>query len=180
MRLKEEGERHLLQGALSAALYLLSETPPSVTATVDLLTQPRVVVGLSDTGQMLDKLPAGGVHPDTVSVGGVKREALSAHPPDHGRTLVLLPMTLPREPLTLQTSVGIRDGSTSTGVIFIASVNGRELARQRMLPGKWAELSADVTPWAGQPVVISLVTDSDGPFYFDWAHWGQPRLVERR
>ena len=180
MRLTEDGDRHVLQGTLPTALYLLSVTPPAVTTPVDLLRQPRIAIALSGAGQVLDKLPAGGVHPDSVSVGGVRRAALSAHPPDHGRTLVLLPMTLPHQPVSLQTAVGIRDGSTSTGVIFIVSVNGRELMRQRMLPGKWEELTADLTPWAGQPVVLSLVTDSDGPFNFDWAHWGQPRLVERR
>ena len=37
-------------------------------------------------------------------------------------------------------------------------------------------LSADLSEWAGQLVVLSLVTDSDGPFNCDWACWGEPTL----
>ena len=45
-----------------------------------------------------------------------------------------------------------------------------------MLPGAWEPLSADLSEWSGQRVVLSLVTDSDGPFNCDWACWGEPTL----
>ena len=45
-----------------------------------------------------------------------------------------------------------------------------------MLPGHWEPLTADLSPWAAVPVVVSLVTDSVGPYNFDWAHWAEPTI----
>ena len=84
-------------------------------------------------------------------------------------------MRLPAGPAVFRASIGIA-GEKSTGVIFSVELNGRELVCQRMLPGRWQPVEADLSPWAGQPVVLTLSTDSDGPFNFDWAHWGQPRI----
>jgi hypothetical protein len=55
-------------------------------------------------------------------------------------------------------------------------VTGQEVARKLIRPGPWQDLEADLTPWAGKPVVLSLVTDSDQDFNFDWAMWGEPGL----
>ena len=90
-----------------------------------------------------------------------------------------LPMTLPRAPAVFRSWIGVRDGSQSTGVRFLVEVNGQEVARRRMLPGKWESIEVDLSRWAGQPVVLGLVTDSDGPFSYDWAHWGEPRIEGR-
>ena len=51
---------------------------------------------------------------------------------------------------------------------------------RHMLPGKWEEITADLAPWAGKPIVLSLGTDSEGPFNFDWAIWGEPRVETAR
>jgi hypothetical protein len=55
-------------------------------------------------------------------------------------------------------------------------LNGRQVARKRMLPGRWESLAVDLAPWAGKPVVLALVTDSAGAFNYDWAAWGEPRI----
>ena len=146
---------------------------------VDLAGQPRLVGFVADTGVAIPSPPIAGVRPGPAAVGGVERNGLHCHPPDHGRTITHLPMTTPAEPGVMRAWVGIRDGSQSTGVVFIVEVNGREIARQRMKPGKWELLEADLSEWAGMPVVLSLVTDSDGPFNFDWAHWAEPRIEKK-
>jgi hypothetical protein len=48
-----------------------------------------------------------------------------------------------------------------------------------MIPGRWEQFTADLSRWAGQPVLLSLVTDSDGPYDCDWACWGEPRLLTK-
>jgi hypothetical protein len=106
----------------------------------------------------------------------VARDGLFVHPPDHGRTILMFPMALPAGPAKFRTWVGIRDGSRSDGVGFIVEVNGREVARRRMLPGRWEPLTADLAPWAGSPIALALVTDSEGPFTCDWAAWGEPTI----
>ena len=83
---------------------------------------------------------------------------------------------LPAEPATLKTWIGIRDNARCDGVDFIVEVNGRELARKRMLPGRWEPLNLNLAPWRGSAVVLALITDSDGPYTCDWAAWGEPRI----
>jgi hypothetical protein len=106
----------------------------------------------------------------------VTKAGLFVHPPDHGRTLAYLAIALPQEPVQLSCAIGLRDGAESEGAVFAVEANGRELARRRMLPGAWEPLLADLSEWSGQRVVLSLVTDSDGPFNCDWACWGEPTL----
>lgn len=108
--------------------------------------------------------------------GGVERRGFSAHPPDQGQSLLVFPMTLGKEKARLRVWIGLRDGSTSEGVVFRVEVNGQELVRRTMTPGGWQELEVDLSQYRGQPVVIGLVTDSNGSFSFDWAWWGEPRL----
>ena len=131
---------------------------------------------LSDSGLVLSPEQFVGVSRQPSTVGGVAREGLFAHPPNHGRLVALFPMALPSAPARLRNWVGIRDGARSEGVDFIIELNGGEVARKKMLPGRWESLSVDLGPWAGKPIVLGLITDSDGPFNFDWAAWGEPRI----
>ncbi|MHB8900173.1 MAG: NPCBM/NEW2 domain-containing protein, partial [Thermoguttaceae bacterium] len=91
----------------------------------------------------------------------------------------LFPLGLPEEPAVFRAFVGLRDGSKSTGVEFVVELNGQVLARKMVLPGKWHDLEADLSPWRGQTVVLVLTTDSAGSYYFDWAHWGEPLLTAK-
>jgi len=108
-------------------------------------------------------------------VGGVKRKCLRVHPPNPGQTSAHFAVDL-AAPARLRMFVGLADGSQSTGVVFQIGVNGRTVAERRMLPGKWEELEADLSTFAGRAALLSLTVDSDGPFNFDWACWGEPRL----
>jgi hypothetical protein len=170
------GGRRRVKVPLPGAVFFLEKQPDAADLPLDLARRPCRVILLSDSGIVLPSAQYAGVSRQPSTVGGVVRDGLFAHPPDHGRTVALLPMTLPSEPATLKTWVGIRDGSRSDGVQFVVELNGREAARKRMLPGKWESLTADLGPWAGKPVVLALATDSDGPFICDWAAWGEPRI----
>lgn len=110
------------------------------------------------------------------TVGGVTKRGFFAHPPSHGQTRMDFPVTLPANVQRLTVSAGLRDGSKSQGCLFIVEATGQELARKLMLPGQWQELTADLKPFAGQAIVLSLVTDANGEFNFDWGGWGAPRL----
>jgi len=167
---------HRVVVPLPGTVFFLAGEPDAVSLPVDLASRPRQVAFSDRAGLPLESPRIAGVRPGPARVGGIEREGLHAHPPDEGRTVAHLPMTLPSEPAVLRCWIGIRDGSESTGVVFVVEVNGDEVARQRMVPGAWHPLSADLAPWAGQPVVVSLMADSDGPFNFDWAHWGEPTI----
>jgi uncharacterized protein DUF6259 len=108
------------------------------------------------------------------SAGGVaKNPSIFAHPPDGGRTVLSWTVRLPSSPLRLWWSAGIRDGATSfDGVDFQVVVNGTPLWHLPVVADQWIPGTADLAAWAGQSVLIELVTDCISDFTFDWALWG--------
>jgi hypothetical protein len=110
------------------------------------------------------------------TVGGVTKHGFSTHPPSRGQTRMDFPLRLPAGAHRFAATVGLRDGSKSDGCLFMVEVTGQELARKLLLPGHWEELTADLAPYAGQEAVLSLVTDADVNFAYDWGAWGEPRL----
>lgn len=112
------------------------------------------------------------------------RRALSLHPPPAGRSLADFRLTLPDAPVKLVTAVGLRDGAKSNGAGFRVEVNGHEVYGQSVKAGTgWQPVEVDLSAWRGQPMLLTLVTDAEGDFNFDWCVWDEPRLVgqpERR
>jgi len=118
------------------------------------------------------------VEESTGTCGGVKRTALSAHPPTAGCTLVDFHIHLPNRPCRLETAMGIGDGSRSTGVGFRVEVNGSVVFSQDIRPGTgWLPVSVDLSRYAGQEIVLTLVTDALGGYHYDWAVWADPLLM---
>ena len=168
----------VLRGKLPGTFILLRSRPDTVSLPLDLAKRPFLTTFISAGGMLLKTPLYAGASPGDLIVGGSKKFGLNTHPPDHGVTVVDYPMVLPVAPARLTCLVGLRDGSKSDGCGFILRVNGKQVAYEHKLPGSWTEMSADLTPWAGKPVVISLVTDSEGSFAFDWGAWGEPKVVE--
>jgi hypothetical protein len=162
---------------LPGTLYLLKEQPQPVTVPLDLAATPFEMSFVSHSGaQLMSPQYADGSAGET-EAAGVRRRGMHAHPPDNGATIMDFPMQLPAGPLTFRCTVGLRNDSKSEGCIFIVQVNGHEVARQRIVPeDNWKPLEADLSPWAGQPVVLSLVADSEATFGFDWMFWERPRI----
>ncbi|NUQ62666.1 MAG: hypothetical protein HUU20_09265 [Pirellulales bacterium] len=179
-----QGERPILRDGASlrtdallpGSVFLLREPPQAVRLPLDLAAQPRTVMFLDDSGRELTGAEHAAIRPEPFAEDGQRKPGLFAHPPNHGQTLAHFPMRLPAEPARFTCRVGLREGSRSEGVLFIVEANGRELARQRMTPGPWQPLSLDLSPWTDRAVVLSLITDSDGPFSFDWACWCEPKI----
>lgn len=184
--LDDAGDLHGSQGGVASlrvsipGQILVMRTPPTaVQAPVDLLATPYAVHSAGEfgleTGQPIYPTAIG-----EATVCGVSRRSLHEHPPNQGRTFVDYWLRLPPNPLSLVTEVGIRDGSQSTGVAFAVEVNGRQVFRHEALPGQpWTPVRIDLGRYAGRAVLLTLVTDSMGPFNFDWAVWASPRLEVR-
>ncbi len=163
--------------AAAGTFFLLATRPGEATVPLDLVAARREVEVSVDGAPAICRFA--GAQPATRTVGGVERRGLLAHPPNHGTTTVHVPLRLPATASRFATHAGIADGSTSDGVVFLVEVNGAEVARRRMLPGAWAPMEADLAPWAGREIVLSLTTDADGPYDCDWAVWGEPRILPR-
>jgi hypothetical protein len=156
----------------------LWEKPRPVALPLDLAKAP-FTVSLSVSGAPArPPIQHAGASPGEGTSGGTKKRGLNAHPPDHGRASVDYLLQLPNaRPITLAFAVGLRDGSKSDSVIFIVEANGKEVCRQQVTkPDGWHPAKVDLSSYSGKPLLLSLVVDSDGPFYYDWATWAEPEL----
>lgn len=172
--LKFQGNRYVVRGPFPGAYFLLKEQPAEIRLPLEVASSEFTHTFTTNTGLELDSPQYATAVGAESTVGGVTRRGLFTHPPNEGRTIVDLAMTLPNQPAEFHAFVGIREGSKSVGVAFIVEANGIELKRERVMPGAWHELTCDLSPWAGKPLVLSLIADSEGNFYYDWAHWGEP------
>ena len=175
LAVETRGTTRRVVAPLPGTVFFLNEQPAAVELPVDLVSCQREVcyTGDSDAGARPDFV---GVSAAESTVDGVTRGGLFAHPPHHGCTVINFPIKLPAGGGRFDSFVGIRDGATSTGVVFSVEVNGQAVVNRKMLPGVWETLSADLSQWAGKPIVFSLITDSDGPHTCDWAQWGEPTI----
>ncbi len=168
----------LLTLATPATICLLRDTPANVQTPIELGRLPDHMFFIMDPGKVAAVSQYAGIQPGSNVVGGVPRKGLLQHPPNHGRTVAVYVMTLPDQAARFTSYIGLRDGSKSEGVRFSLEINGSQLAQQLVTPGPWQSWDVDVSPWAGEPIVLALITDSAGPFNFDWAVWGEPRIVD--
>jgi len=125
-------------------------------------------------------LPSGSV--STASSNGVTRQnAIFAHPPNEGRSILTWTLALPsRSNLQLGWSTGMGDGCLSdTGVQFSVRINGVTYwTLFQQAPVGWIPSGLDLTNWQGQNVLLQLVTDSVGDNGCDWAWWADLTISE--
>ncbi|MFQ6097541.1 MAG: hypothetical protein ACE5O2_07410, partial [Armatimonadota bacterium] len=124
-----------------------------------------------------------------MSCGGVRKNGLFMHPPYAGGVgysfALYAPVKLPEAPTAaFRASVGKKDGSDpGDGILFKVAVvddKGKETAVAQTFVEKheWVELTADLSPWAGQTVRIKLISDvgeADNSVG-DWACWADMRF----
>ncbi|MEA3364099.1 MAG: hypothetical protein U9Q79_00540 [Candidatus Hydrogenedentes bacterium] len=165
---------------LPGRIYLVGKSPTAVTLPVDLSSAKFEAVFTDALGGGLDAPRHATARPDSGRVGGTAVSGLFIHPPNEGTTLVAWTMLLPPTPAILDTAVDLRDGAEeSNGVECVIEVNGLEIARARVLPLEGlVPLQADLAPWAGKPIVLTVITDSAGPYNCDWTMWKSPRIRE--
>ena len=86
-------------------------------------------------------------------------------------------------PVRLAYSVGLADGALdSDGVEFrvaLVDAEGREtvLAEHKWDKNAWQDGQVDLTRHAGREVVVRFVTSPGATTTYDWACWGEPRVL---
>jgi hypothetical protein len=161
---------------LPGAIYLLDRLPRPVTAPYDLTTGEYTVTFADGSGVPLEAPRHATAETRILNIGGEEQPGFFVHPPDYGRTLLDLPMTLPVGRPVFRAMVRIGENSPSKGVVLSVEAGGQEMARLALVPGGWQPIEADLAVVSGKPTVISLVTDSDGSYAGDWVHWRMPRI----
>ncbi len=137
---------------------------------IDLPFTTNISVG----GRVVEHSVWGAGMVDEFEIGGRSIRGISAHPPWQGETRLDWVLKLPREPVKLAFSCGLRDGGkqASMGV----EINGQSAWRERFdAPKGWVDGEVNIHG-RGDTVLVSLVTDSLGNSGWDWAVWGEPKL----
>lgn len=175
----------------NAALFRLERLDTS--HEIDLLSEiHQVRTGIVHKGKELPRQRGAAFHKTEVSIAGVRKSAIDAHPPyeningDHirgdtstfGEWTLSLPDT--STPLYLDFDMGLREGSEgSDGVTFIVSIQGTEIFRRLYKAQRWEHVRLDLTPYRKQRVTLRFST-TPGPVgngAWDWAMWGDPKIT---
>lgn len=117
---------------------------------------------------------------------------LAMHPPYAGGTGYAFaefgPFDIPRAATAVRAMVGKRNGSDpGDGVLFrIAVIDGQgaetTVAERIQLEHAWAEIAADLAPWAGQSIRIKLIADCGAKDNTsgDWACWANAEIASAK
>ena len=175
----------------NAALFRLERL--DISHEIDLLSEIHLVrTGIVHKGKELPRQRGASFHKTEVSIAGVRKSAIDAHPPHRiipgdnirrdtstfGEWALSLPDT--STPLYLDFDIGLREGSEgSDGVTFIVSIQGTELFRRLYKAQRWEHVRLDLTPYRKQRVTLRFST-TPGPVgdgAWDWAMWGDPEIT---
>ncbi len=139
----------------------------------------------------LDSSSGGFVRIGTATCGGRGQSGLAVHPPYRdgatGAAFACYTLTLGARDRRFRAEVGKVDGSTpGDGILFKVAVRVgtgpgssmdsslRVLAERRVTRHRWEEISADLSPFAGQRIRLYLLADPGGNTYGDGGAWANP------
>jgi hypothetical protein len=123
--------------------------------------------------------------------GGVSKPAIFEHPLNEGNARIEYATQLPKisenERLILCFNIGLRDGVNfndsermPNGVLFALELNGERLFEEACIKCQWSpEHVIDISRLAEQKVQVVFVTNcnGEGNSNYDWALWGEPRIL---
>ena len=161
------------------AVMVTSLDPTDVSANAKLSDLPHLNVSRTPGSATGEGVEESMIDPAAYGSGGVERRALFSHPPDRGMRMLHYFVRPPAGArVSVRTAVGIRDGSKSEGVLFAVWLNGNRMWSRHVVPADgWVPVEVDLGRLPGEPAMITLVTDSEGPQYYDWALWAEPEII---
>ncbi len=178
--LKRQGEnQYWLETALPAQVLFFFESPQQVQGTYN-LREAAFVAGLQFDGIFRLGSVWGSGERMTLTANGVTKDTISAHPPPNGQTVLQFLLSLPEtEELTFNFSMGLPDKNCSLdGLFFKVFINGVQRFEHFAFntPG-WRDAQVSLSDFAGETVLLELVTDSVESATCDWAHWADLRIA---
>ena len=103
---------------------------------------------------------------------GERKPSIFAHPPTNGQTILQFPLHLPQsQGLVFSFSMVLQDNPCSNGVLFQVLLNGQSRFEHLIESSDWVDADLSLSEFAGQTVLLELVTDPNGSNSCDWAHW---------
>ena len=109
---------------------------------------------------------------------GERKPSISAHPPTNGQTILQFPLHLPQsQGLIFSFSMVLQDNPCSNGVLFQVLLNGQSRFEHLIESPDWVDADLSLSEFAGQTVLLELVTDPNGSNSCDWAHWADLLII---
>ena len=109
---------------------------------------------------------------------GERKPGISAHPPTNGQTILQFPLHLPQsQGLIFSFSMVLQDNPCSNGVLFQVLLNGQSRFEHLIESPDWVDADLSLSEFAGQTVLLELVTDPNGSNSCDWAHWADLLII---
>ena len=142
------------------------------------LTEAQFTIGsqLNDIFQIDGFLDAG-TRRDT-TIDNIRKEGISAQPPHYGQTVIQFPLFFLKERSTFSYSTGLVEGC-SNGVLFQVRLNGQVHSEIFKDTFDWTDDSISLSQFAGQPLLLELVTDpaEESGAICDWAFWADLHIT---
>ena len=103
---------------------------------------------------------------------GVQKETIGAHPPEGGQTVIQFLLALPQaKEINFSFSMGLTSSGCSTGIIFQVRLNGQTQLEHATSRVGWTDAEISLSAFAGETVLLELVTDPDGSAICDGSDW---------
>ena len=164
--------QYFLETGLPAQILLFFEPGQQVISSYN-LRDAEFVTGLEFDGIFrLGSAWNSGARTATTS-GGVRKETIFAHPPGKGQTVLQFLLALPQaRDVKFAFSMGLGEGSSrSDGVLFKVLQNGQSQFEQFIDTTGWVDAQISLADFAGEIVLLELVTNPAGSADYDKAHW---------
>ena len=107
------------------------------------------------------------------TIGGIRKASIIAHPPPDGQTVLQYLLNLPRaREIVLSFSGGLPGRCSLDGLCFKVLLNGQNRFEHFVFntPG-WVNGRISLSEFAGETIILELVTDSVKTETCDWAYW---------
>ena len=173
--------RYTLEADLSQPVVIFLSPLQQINLPHDLIeAEAQYTAGL----QLDDIFRLGSIHGSgertRAHIDNIKKESINAIPPANGQTVIQFPLLLPEAPSTFSFSMGLPEGC-SKGVLFQIRLNGQTYFEAFKDTFDWTDDSISLSSFAGQPVLLELVTDpaqqgNEGSDC-DWAFWADLHIT---
>ena len=167
--------QYVLNTKLPAQILFLFGSVPEVATPLN-LRDTDFVVGLQFEGIFRRGSVWNSGQRMELTLDGVGKKTIFAHPPSGGQTVLQFLLSLPKaRELMFSFSMGLQDGGSDgvffDGVFFKVLVNGETQFEHFADTFGWEDANISLSEFAGETVLLELVTDSSETSNYDWAHW---------
>ena len=172
------GGHYTLETVLPAQLLFFFDPGQQVVLPYDLI-DAQFTAGLQfDSIFRLGSVYRSGNRTTVENLNGERKPSISAHPPTNGQTILQFPLHLPQsQGLIFSFSMVLQDNPCSNGVLFQVLLNGQNRFEHLIESPDWVDADLSLTEFAGQTVLLELVTDPNGSNSCDWAHWADLHIT---